>query len=931
MAKVRIRKAGPGEQPGYRNKTSQFMQKAQLGGTADPQAFMKQLQGAVYGALQRNQEPEEIYNALISQKIDSKLANQVVASVYRQMIENGEIEDPSVAETETQTEEVVEEFPQPPNAGREQMDQYREQSMATAMEDDEEGDFAIDDRSYLEGDNPYYNLLDDETMQVGGQTNPVLAQYDNQIDSALDTDDMQTLINDTPGTQRMYFPGIEEYLQAYDPIAEGYNVDNPFIIEAKKGGATKKAFVKNIMGLLKKQEGGAEETPVVAEQKDDLTGSVKKKKQSFVDTVANTAKEVKIQEWFDNMQASGDPMLDQLAGVINGEPAPTPMAAKGGMMTPREYRKLYKFMGKSGLGAQDTNRMPQSGFTGYFDRNQMPGFTAASVPQMQKYYSQFAPKQHREVQDFMLPRISVEDTDIFGRPKRYMYDWYNPAEIQAKEAEVKNQVRASNLRVPYPGYMEEGVLNPAPEGSMIDLQEDTVYPPYFMNDQPYPKFLPFNQYGGFTDPSIPDLAKFAEGADTPELAKNINDPYFNDLTQAQFGRNIGRFLRGMSNQLAPINPFFGYSGSWQQQQGAPYSAASGNTYTGSMEGANPIGRHVTKTSMLSRRPKEWVDYYQTPGRTSGTLYKGSDGQLQYFNPSQSDMSDQMALDMDREGMKKRGNIDQETWGDLSLKSKAAIKTKEFLNRAQQKFGQNPKAQFGMNTVSNSNFSNSFAPSTACPPGYFKDPGTGMCKNFAGEPIMGNQGQSASANFQQGANEVINQNPFQATGTTPLGQNYGYTQADGTLGGLDLGYESSFDKQSELVGVNKKRKDMYGFSGEELVNTSITGRNALAGFIDTGRTAKQNLNFQNENFNSNKIFGSKQALDQGDWTQAGDFQKPNAGSDWVNRSMGKYGGSFQEGGFPTYDVASDMNEGDEVWMTDEEINQYLANGGEIEYL
>lgn len=967
MAKVRIRKAGPGETPGYYNKTSQFMQKAQAGGTSDPQAYMKQLQGAVYGALQRDQEPEEVYKALLSQKIDPKLANQVVSTVYSYMVENGEIEEAAeeVATEETAAEESAEATG--PDAGREQMDQYRQQSMQEAMTEDEEGLDAMDDRSYLEGDNPLYDLFSTSTapveeapvassssapaaaeeersgglnllapfMETGGESNPALAQFNAQMidmDTPEFTDDMETLIDITPGSQNLHFPGIEEYMYQYMPISDPYGMQPTLMPEAKNGGQAKKAFVKNVMGMLKKAEGGEGEPNVTAEQTDDLTGTVKKKKQSFIDTVKNTAKEVKVEEWFDSMQASGDPMMGQLENVLSGAPAPTPMAQKGGsMMSPREYRKLFKLLHKMGMLSPDKMRMPMSGFTGGYDRYGMPSFTAATLPDIQRYYSQFAPKQHRDVEDFMLPRINVEDTDIFGRPKRYSYEFARPAQVQANEAVAKNNAKASG-RMPYEGYLDEGVLNPAPAGTMIDPQADMVYPTHWQNAKADPRFLEPQQYGGFADPSRPDLTMFAEGADTPQLAKNTDDPYSNDLVEAQFGKNIGNFFRGMSNNLLPINPFFNYAGSWQQQQGLPFNVGQNTAYTGSLEGATPVGRHVTKTSMLSRRPKEWVDYYQTPGTTQGTLYKGSNGQLQYFNPTQTDMSNKMQSDIDATSNKKRAGIDKETWDDLGLKSKMALKAKDLLYRGEQMFDQKPKAQLGNNPVSNNNFSNSFAAQPACPPGYYKDPSTGMCKNFAGETTMSNAASNASENFKTSADQMINQNPNQATGTNSLGQDYAYTKQDGTLGGMDLNYEGSFDKAPEMVGVEKKRKDMYNFSGEELVNASITGRNVAAGIIDGVRANKRNLQFQNENFNADKIYGSEAALDRGDWTQAGDFRTPEQGADWVNRSMAQYGGSFQEGGMPTFDAyPSDYTEGEEVWMTDDEIAQYLANGGEIEYL
>ena len=58
--------------------------------------------------------------------------------------------------------------------------------------------------------------------------------------------------------------------------------------------------------------------------------------------------------------------------------------------------------------------------------------------------------------------------------------------------------------------------------------------------------------------------------------------------------------------------------------------------------------------------------------------------------------------------------------------------------------------------------------------------------------------------------------------------------------------------------------------------------------------------------------------------AGQFRFDQEGQDRSGfSSYGKYGGYMQAGG--TY------NQGDEVYMSDEDIENFMANGGQIEYL
>jgi hypothetical protein len=69
-----------------------------------------------------------------------------------------------------------------------------------------------------------------------------------------------------------------------------------------------------------------------------------------------------------------------------------------------------------------------------------------------------------------------------------------------------------------------------------------------------------------------------------------------------------------------------------------------------------------------------------------------------------------------------------------------------------------------------------------------------------------------------------------------------------------------------------------------------------------------------------MFASDPSLDRGDYdTNSGLFRPDESGQMHNSRSK-QYGGSME-----------DYTEGDEIYMTDDELSNFLENGGEVEYI
>jgi hypothetical protein len=118
-----------------------------------------------------------------------------------------------------------------------------------------------------------------------------------------------------------------------------------------------------------------------------------------------------------------------------------------------------------------------------------------------------------------------------------------------------------------------------------------------------------------------------------------------------------------------------------------------------------------------------------------------------------------------------------------------------------------------------------------------------------------------------------------------------------------------------VSIDVKNKRMGEFDPEAWLNTGNAAIRGLTKFI--GNDEDTNMY---DDYNSDNMFGASNTKDRGDYVQYGQrlgmFRDPEEGQKRTGRTK-QYGGA--------------MNVDDEIYMTDEEIEDFLANGGSLEYL
>lgn len=212
----------------------------------------------------------------------------------------------------------------------------------------------------------------------------------------------------------------------------------------------------------------------------------------------------------------------------------------------------------------------------------------------------------------------------------------------------------------------------------------------------------------------------------------------------------------------------------------------------------------------------------------------------------------------------------------------------------------------------------------CPMGSIKDPVTGFCKDVSTgqmvQPITSLTAPSV---------EQMTKNPFTNTASDPYKNPL--TGESAAITNTNDGYKYTGDDLVDMnlpgnkVSVDYRNKNMYELNPEIGVlqfNTGLSAATGLKNMYDTKLAQNQVYN----KFSGDATAAERRITDKGGFdTNSGLYQPDQMGFEGV---ISRFGGSIYEDGGSVYD---DIDEGDEVMMTPEQLQEFLANGGEVEYL
>ena len=138
-------------------------------------------------------------------------------------------------------------------------------------------------------------------------------------------------------------------------------------------------------------------------------------------------------------------------------------------------------------------------------------------------------------------------------------------------------------------------------------------------------------------------------------------------------------------------------------------------------------------------------------------------------------------------------------------------------------------------------------------------------------------------------------------------------------------EQTYEPEGDVTLDFKEKMAMDNASVQgSILGTNALGKTAL-GMVDRFQNKKREAKMY-DNLTSDNLYATDPSRDRGDYdTNTGLYRANEMGQTWNSRSK-QYGG---ENDYLNEDP--DYVEGDEVDMTDEELADFIANGGEVEYL
>ena len=673
-------------------------------------------------------------------------------------------------------------------------------------------------------------------------------------------------------------PSDYNYYRYNDSNIVNPNIQNEAIgDDFKKGGVTKNRFIKKMVEMY--AEGGDTDLGLFGQGKrtDTLTDDVTNRKTSFLNTLKNNSNKAVSADIYKNAQ--GNPQ------VLN-------MLMKDG---PKENLAEDAF---------ETNKLstdPTAAYGGFIDMDSDDPLTKFIYGGDEtEYYEPYGLTQARDG-----ITIQNREGDLRGVQGQMDFDEWSQGEQEDWEAANPGE------------DFEAWRSSPEAQDSYINYIN-------FYNDS-LDEYFNEGQRTRTFDPNAPGVV-----SDTfnPCGAGTVWSKTYQMCVPKATINPIPtpvRMPQGLFRTLAPWNPALTAAGSWVKQKGTPYYINDGQSYNGLMP-STPVASYTTKKGLLGGR-KKWIDIYEVDGDGTGTGVPMED--LSQFEQMMRHRPNKAGKKPSRKeylnSKLREDSWNNENWDQLSERDKrAARNTYTFENEDERNLWDNIRYRAQGTRYSES----------------------GRTKKVK-ERRLGGESESTNGFGNSSNSSVLD--PFSASGNLSANQ----SQAN-SLGQPPINYNPmgdnpfSFDKEQghtlgksenagdkKYVGVERKRKDVYNVDPEGMINVGNNAARGVLGAWDRIKNAKIEFNNTLDTTDPYNNYASSYDTNKGNWVdtghKAGSLNYDKEGSD--RNSQSTFGSGKRYGGYMAYGGYTEpgYEDDEEVYMTPEELEQFLAAGGQVEYL
>jgi hypothetical protein len=939
--KVRIFKAG-GDTGAYLNKTAQWMM--QMGGTPDisqigypsqqPQQVSEEdITNLIISDLS-NQIPEDqiAFKLVTIHKLEPVVAQQFISSVKDMLVkQNEEYEDEDVQEEKVAEAEMFTNEEEPEFETEDEQALYQN----TSGQDDDDTEFAADLIMKYGGSKRNYvnSVLKLVKKQMGGDTKSddtdpigenvrkkqtdsfvnivknqaVIAQVkdqaEKQYEQMMQQQALQNFIPNYEEQDYMQFGGQRRAMRQFNKAMKNLPVTMQPVTKfdvRRSGlfGRPKEYSIEFGMNPLMQLA-----NPMLASMYGygRVPTGTKSQGRIVTETVAkannkNSTKEIASQTNSEAAAKSAQPTLEEMraaaeaagdAGTWGTSPASTTTQEKSNV--PEGVTKLFE---KNPPKVGETNSaylMRVTGNPGYYNNTDVWDGTKFVGNSLNK-------KQQGGVIDNPMP-------DQFGNLQKFISGGYDPSQADIDD------VYSKDTSDPYKASEGWQVTNP---NNVVD-----TYNPRFGSSisNRYP--VEQNQQNPF--------------GNTPNMLGNFGN---------QIMGNYGFYNPLINNRALPGLPQ--YMGSWNKMVGTPYDKRTGQQFMG-IPGFNPNAQisniDVTKTGILGRPKKFSVTYNNNPSgkpedrRLAGSSFTG----MPNMNTNSKSYGNQPGRQRPFYAGKKYETDFEDVDPTPRLSNLEYMQQAKANNSKQdtdytKQFQEQQKAKGLMWNES----LNKWVPSTQEQP---VNSQTNLEKVRPVGNITYEQRNRAMSPSPEKLNELYNRDVFndykygglhkflpqaQPGVQTPVTQDERFEplpMMSSKQAGQNLFNQSRENIMSQAqfepdqYTQDFKRKDIFGGNAAEALPWINAGVLGAAGMINRYRDKDREAAMY-ENLTADNLYASDPSRDRGDYeTNSGLYRPDEMGQKWNSRSK-QFGGEM------------DYEEGDEVDMTEEELEEFLANGGEI---
>ena len=732
-------------------------------------------------------------------------------------------------------------------------------------------------------------------------------------------------------------PSDYNYYRYQNPNVVNPNTQNEALPDDfAKGGVSKNRFIDRMVSMY--AEGG-DAALGQGKREDTLTNDIANMKSSFISTLKNNSNKAISKDIYENAQ-SNPKILNMLMkdgfkeNLAEEEPMNTDFtAAFGGFVDMNAEEPLTKFI----YGGDEEEYYEPYGLTQARD-----GITITNRA-----------GESRGMQDKMNYQ-EWADSEILNR-KSEREDWEAANPDGDYDADVNLDDRTYD---DYQNFYDEALKDYTNEGK--DQEETT---------DKCPAGYTWNGSACVLNSSASLQPKKTQCG--PGTVWNEQYKMCIPIAKMNYNYTQVRNPGGYGRNLMPWNPVFQSAGSWVKQKKSPYYLNDGRSYNGLIPD-KPVASYTTKKGLLGDR-KKWIDIYQVDGNGNATgVPMGDLTQLEGMldnrgrkdikmpsfksNTPKESSNKESRRDRLEDQAKERFQFSDQEWDEQTKRGQRNLRQAERYEQGRGARYNIDQAYYGAKSAVD-NVKNSYGkvkslvdkiknPSFKRMGGAFEVGtgfGIGAGQNQSGYNPYSQQSQFENNMFGTGApnNMPQQQNPFNFITPTGTGS-YAETANTGNTVG-NQGQEiipqaptpTPAPNQNQYVGIERQRKTARNFDGEAGVNAFNSLAHGALGIFERAKNAPIENNMLLDTFDPMNNVVASNLTDTGDHTDFGSktgyFRYDQEGSDrnsratfgnFANSNAAQYGGYMQDGGY--------MDD-EEVYMTPEELEQFLAAGGQVEYL